>query len=231
MIEIIFDTETTGLNHTQGDRVLEVAFIEIVDKKKTGRILHHYFNPEKKITEESTNIHGLTNEFLSDKPKFSEIADELWTFIEGADALVAHNSAFDIKFLNNEFHLVNKLKKDSLYPKLENKFKIIDTLIMARENFPGQRNNLDSLCKRFNIDISKRTIHSALLDTELLLEVYIAMSIKQTDMNLSPVRRAQINKSKGSKSNLSAKSGVVIYADESEVQVHEAFMESIKKAS
>jgi len=166
MREICLDTETTGLDPRSGHRIVEVACIELVDKVRTGRFFHKYVNPRRDMPQEAFNVHGLSEEFLADKPIFDHIAQEFMDFIEGG-TLVIHNAAFDLKFLNYELGLVGKdpLKKE----------EVIDSLSMARKKFPGSPASLDALCRRFNVDLSRRTKHGALLDTELLCDVYIEL--------------------------------------------------------
>ena len=177
MSEIILDTETTGLSPLEGDRIIEIACIETEGLIPTNKKFHILLNPETKISEDAFKIHGFTNEFLKDKKKFKDIADEFLNFIEEKD-LIIHNAPFDLGFLNNELRLANKgeIKKN----------KIIDTLILAKQKFPGQSNSLDALCKRFNVDLSRRTKHNALLDCELLREVYInLLDVKEPKFDLS----------------------------------------------
>ncbi len=164
MSEIILDTETTGLSHSEGDRIIEIACIETKGLIPTNNKFHVLLNPEKKVSEDAFKIHGYSNKFLANKKKFTEIADEFLKFIDNKD-LIIHNSSFDLGFLNYELKLAKKseIKKN----------KVIDTLILAKQKFPGQSNSLDALCKRFNIDLTRRTKHNALLDCELLREVYI----------------------------------------------------------
>ena len=164
MREIVLDTETTGLNPAEGHRVLEIGAIEIIHQTLTGRVFHTLINPERDVPAEAFAIHGLSTEFLKDKPRFTEIADDFLTFIDGA-ALVIHNAAFDIGFINAELERVGKpvLARD----------RIVDTLLLARRKHPGVSNRLDDLCSRYAIDNSRRTKHGALLDAELLAEVYI----------------------------------------------------------
>lgn len=166
MREIVLDTETTGLDPDTGDRIVEIGCVELINHIPTGKTYHQYLNPERSMSEEVIAVHGLTEEFLSDKPKFSEIADEFLAFV-GQDTLVIHNAPFDMKFLNAELQKANKplLSFDH----------VLDTLVMARQKYPGSRVNLNELCKRFNVDASRRTVHGALLDSELLADVYLAM--------------------------------------------------------
>lgn len=167
MREIVFDTETTGLDPANGDRIVEIGCVELVNHVPTGRVYHQYLNPERSMSEEVIAVHGLTEQFLSDKPKFSEIADEFLAFIGSDSSLVAHNASFDMKFLNAELGWIGKQPLSS--------DRVIDTLLIAKKKFPGARVNLNELCKRFGVDNSARTVHGALLDSELLAEVYLEL--------------------------------------------------------
>ena len=167
MREICFDTETTGLDPLSGDRLVEIGAVELINHVKTGKIFHEYINPERDVPEEVVKVHGLTNEFLADKPKFAEIAQKWVDFIGDDGIFVAHNAEFDMKFINYE------LKKCGFATYEWD--RVVDTLALARSEFPGARNNLDALCRRFNIDKSARTFHGALLDAELLAEVYLQL--------------------------------------------------------
>ena len=164
MSEIFLDTETTGLSVKNGDRLLEIACVETKNLIPTKKIFHKLINPEKKISEEAYKIHGFSNDFLKDKEKFKDIADEFLEFIKGKKIII-HNAPFDVEFINNELKKINK--------QIINIKEITDSLELARSKFPASSNSLDALCKRYNIDISKRTKHNALLDCELLREVYI----------------------------------------------------------
>lgn len=167
MREICFDTETTGFNPLNGDRLVEIGAVELINHLPTGKVFHKYINPERDVPEEVVKVHGLTNEFLADKPTFAEIAQEWVDFIGDDGIFVAHNAQFDMNFINYE------LKK--LGYKTYDWDRVIDTLAIAKNEFPGARNNLDALCRRFNIDNSARTFHGALLDAELLAEVYLQL--------------------------------------------------------
>ncbi len=167
MREICFDTETTGLDPETGDRLVEIGAVELINHLPTGKIFHEYINPERDVPEEVVKVHGLTNEFLADKPKFAEIAQKWIDFIGKDGIFVAHNAQFDMKFINFE------LKKCGF--ETYDWDRVVDTLTIARNEFPGARNNLDALCKRFNIDNSARTYHGALLDAQLLAEVYLQL--------------------------------------------------------
>jgi DNA polymerase-3 subunit epsilon len=175
MRQIVLDTETTGLDPRQGHRIIEVACIEMVNRRLTGRHLHKYVHPERDIDEGAQAVHGITLEFLADKPKFADIADELLGFINGGE-LIIHNAPFDIGFLNAEFDRLGHVPVQTICN------GVIDTLKMAKEIHPGKRNSLDALCERYEIDNSSRTLHGALLDTELLADVYLAMTRGQNSL-------------------------------------------------
>ncbi|MDO9310192.1 MAG: DNA polymerase III subunit epsilon [Nitrosomonas sp.] len=175
MRQIVLDTETTGLEHKLGHRIVEIAAVELCNRQFTGNHFHYYLNPERESDEGALQVHGLTTEFLKDKPRFHEISKELLNFICDAE-LIIHNAPFDVGFLNHELGLIN-LKTLSNYC-----LSITDTLKLAKEFHPGKRNNLDALCERYSIDNSKRTLHGALLDAELLAEVYLAMTRGQESL-------------------------------------------------
>jgi DNA polymerase-3 subunit epsilon len=177
MRQIIVDTETTGLDYKQGHRIVEIAAVELSNRQFTGRSFHYYLNPGRDSDEGALQVHGLTTEFLQDKPKFHEISEEFLSFIDDAE-LIIHNAPFDVGFLNHELSLID-LQAVSSYCLL-----ITDTLKLAKEHHPGKRNNLDALCERYNIDNSKRTLHGALLDAELLAEVYLAMTRGQESLHI-----------------------------------------------
>lgn len=169
MRQIFLDTETTGLYPDQGDRVIEIGCVELVNRKLTGRTLHLYVNPQRDSHEDALRVHGITTEFLSDKPLFAAVADELLEFVSDAE-LIIHNAPFDLGFLNKELSLLGR-------PPLKDFVSgVVDTLVMAKEMFPGKRNSLDALCSRLEVDNSGRTLHGALLDAELLADVYINMT-------------------------------------------------------
>ena len=167
MREICFDTETTGLDPLSGDKLVEIGAVELINHLPTGVTFHEYINPERDVPEEVVKVHGLTNEFLADKPTFAQIAQKWVDFIGDDGIFVAHNAEFDMKFINHELQMCG-------YPTYEWD-RVVDTLAIARSEFPRMRNNLDALCKRFNIDNSARTFHGALLDAQLLAEVYLQL--------------------------------------------------------
>ena len=222
MRQIILDTETTGLDPNQGHRILEIAGVELVNRRPTGNHFHRYINPERESDEGALQVHGLTTEFLKDKPRFKEVAGELLDFIKGAE-LVIHNASFDIGFLNAEFA---KLK---LRPVLEYCAGVLDTLKLAKEIHPGKRNSLDALCDRYQIDNSARTLHGALLDAQLLGEVYLAMTRGQETlvMDVETVR-LDINVVEVARSDEPL---IVVRASEAEIAEHDALVADINKAS
>jgi DNA polymerase-3 subunit epsilon len=177
--QIVLDTETTGLDPQQGHRVIEIGCVELENRRLTGQRYHCYLNPERDIDEAAVEVHGLTTEFLADKPRFFQIAREFIEFISGAE-LIIHNAPFDVGFLNSEIALL-----DGRHQSLESYCSITDTLILARQKHPGQRNSLDALCKRYSVDNSQRELHGALLDAEILADVYLAMTGGQTRLQLS----------------------------------------------
>lgn len=177
MRQIFLDTETTGLSAQNGDRIIEIGCIEMVARKLTGNNIHFYLNPDRDSHEEALRIHGIRNEFLRDKPRFPEVADHLLDYLKDAE-IVIHNAAFDTGFLNNELGLAKKK------PLHEYVLGVVDTLALAKELFPGKRNSLDALCDRFGIDNSNRTLHGALLDAELLAQVYINLTRGQNSFSM-----------------------------------------------
>ncbi len=179
MRQVVLDTETTGLDASKGHRVIEIGCIELSERRATGRKFHRYLNPQRLIDEGAMAVHGISNEFLVDKPLFREIVDELLAFIDGAEVL-AHNAKFDVSFLDAELAIAG-----SQYGSVRDRVTVIDTLAMARELFPGQRNGLDALCKRLGVDNSHRELHGALLDAQLLADVYIGMTAGQGDLGLA----------------------------------------------
>ncbi len=176
MRQIIVDTETTGLEPKEGHRIIEIGCIELVKRKFTGNNFHAYINPEREVEAGALKVHGITNTFLANKPPFADIYPSLRAYLDGAE-LVIHNAPFDVGFLNHEFMLLN-----SKYPSIEKTCKIIDSLLMARKMHPGQRNSLDALCSRYQIDNSNRKLHGALLDAEILARVYLAMTSGQSTL-------------------------------------------------
>jgi DNA polymerase III subunit epsilon len=177
MRQVVLDTETTGLEHREGHRIIEIGCLEMIERRLTNRNFHVYINPEREVEGGALVVHGITDEFLADKPKFADIAEDFIDFIRGAE-LVIHNASFDVGFLNAE------LKRLDPVVQIEDVATVLDTLALARELHPGQRAGLDSLCKRYEVDNSNRELHGALLDSELLAEVYLAMTGGQVDLCL-----------------------------------------------
>ncbi len=169
--QIILDTETTGLSPQKGDRVIELGLLELMDRRPTGRVMQLYFNPDRLVDAGAMRVHGISNEFLQDKPRFYECIEEVMGFIQGAE-LVIHNAEFDLGFLNYELSLLRR----NPYGKMEDHCVIVDTLVLARKLHAGQRNSLDALCKRYDINNQHRDLHGALLDAEILAQVYLAMT-------------------------------------------------------
>lgn len=182
MRQIVLDTETTGLEPSEGHRIIEIGCVELLNRRLTGNHYHQYLNPEREIDAGAIEIHGITNEQLADKPKFIDIAKDFLEFVKGAE-LIIHNAPFDVGFINNEFQLMNGKKTA---PRIEEHCAVIDTLKLAREKHPGQKNDLDSLCRRYSVDNSSRTLHGALLDAEILADVYLAMTGGQTGLFEDP---------------------------------------------
>ncbi|MEF7616248.1 DNA polymerase III subunit epsilon [Aquincola sp. MAHUQ-54] len=180
MRQIFFDTETTGLSPETGDRVIEIGCVELVNRRLTGNNKHFYLNPERKNSEDAVKIHGLTDEFLADKPLFAAVADELMEYLAGAEVII-HNAAFDVGFLNEELRRIGRPRF------IEQVGRVTDSLLMAREMFPGKSNSLDALCKRLEVDNTNRTLHGALLDAGLLAEVYIRMTRGQESLVIDAV--------------------------------------------
>ena len=178
MRQIVLDTETTGLEPQNGHRIIEIGAVELIDRRLSGQHFHQYLNPERDIEDGALEVHGITLEFLQDKPLFVDIAQEFLDFIEGAELLI-HNAPFDLGFLDMELGLINNPIR------IEDHARVLDTLELARDLHPGQRNSLDALCKRYEVDNSSRNLHGALLDAEILADVYLAMTGGQSDLGLS----------------------------------------------
>ncbi|QJQ96234.1 MULTISPECIES: DNA polymerase III subunit epsilon [Halomonadaceae] len=183
MRQIVLDTETTGIDPKEGHRLIEIGAVEMVNRRFTGRTYHQYINPQREIEAEAIGVHGITNERVANEPQFDIIADEFWTFIEGAE-LVIHNAAFDVGFIDHELSMLNNRRGEPRLGPVASHCRVLDTLKLARDKHPGQRNSLDALCKRYDIDNGHRVLHGALLDAEILAEVYLAMTGGQTALSL-----------------------------------------------
>jgi len=223
MRQILLDTETTGLSPENGDRIIEIGCVELLNRKLTGNNRHVYLNPERDSHEDAFKVHGISNEFLRDKPKFAHIADELLDYLRDAE-LIIHNAPFDIGFLNNELSLLGRPKITELL------VGVIDSLAMAKEMFPGKRNGLDALCDRLGVDNSGRTLHGALLDAELLADVYINMTRGQ-DALLIEADNAPTEGEQSVQIDLSRFELPVLLANEQEAQAHELNLADLDKAS
>ncbi len=184
MRQIVLDTETTGLEVSLGHRVIEIGCVEMINRRVTGNHWHHYIKPDREIDTGAFEVHGISNEFLEDKPRFAELAEDFLNYVDGAE-LVIHNAPFDIGFLNHELSL---LETDAA--PLENRCGVLDTLLLARQKHPGQKNNLDALCRRYEIDNSQRSLHGALLDARILADVYLVMTGGQTSLGLEAEQAA-----------------------------------------
>jgi len=188
MRQIVLDTETTGLEWKKGNRVVEIGCVELVERRPTGRTYHQYIHPEREFEPGAQEVTGLTLEFLADKPKFAAIADEFLAFIEGAE-LVIHNAAFDVGFLDHELSLLG-----DHYGRIRGRAQVLDSLELARHRYPGQRNSLDALCKRLDVDNAHRQLHGALLDAQLLAEVYLALTIGQGEIGFGSAETVEARK-------------------------------------
>jgi len=179
MRQIILDTETTGLEPTRGHKIIEIGCVEMIDRKLTGNHFHVYINPQREVEEGAIEVHGITNEFLQDKPLFKDVVQDFIDYVKDSE-LVIHNAPFDIGFLNHEIKMLKKPLGE-----MTDFCRVLDTLVLARQMHPGQKNSLDALCKRYFIDNSHREVHGALLDSEILAEVYLGMTGGQTDLTLT----------------------------------------------
>jgi len=223
--QIVLDTETTGLEPAEGHRIIEIGAVELLDRRPSGERFHSYINPERDIEDGALEVHGITREFLLDKPKFSEIAEDFLKFIQGSE-LIIHNAPFDLGFLDMELSQLT-----SIPGRIEDFASVLDTLEMARELHPGQRNSLDALCKRYSIDDSSRTLHGALLDAQILAEVYLAMTGGQSDLGLSfrsTVAKAQENQFAGRGERPPFR---VLMANAEELSQHTARLAAIQEES
>jgi DNA polymerase-3 subunit epsilon len=221
MRKIILDTETTGLDFRTGDRLVEIGCVEMLGRQLSGVRFHKYINPEREVPPEATAIHGLTTEFLADKPTFSDVVDEFIEFIRGAEIII-HNAAFDVGFLNNELSILQKESIEQLCS------RITDTLHMARDMRPGKKNNLNALCSEFGVDNTSRTLHGALLDAELLAEVYLAMTRGQNSLTMDFAAPAASMTTTGISERPPLK---VLRANEAELAEHARVLADIGKES
>ena len=223
MRQLVLDTETTGLEVGLGHRIIEIGCVELVNRRLTGRNFHKYINPDREIDDGALEVHGITQEFLSDKPRFVDIWDEFKEFLQG-DELIIHNAPFDVAFLNHEIGLLNLG-----LPSIQDQSSVVDSLALAREKHPGQRNSLDALCRRYSIDNSQRVLHGALLDAEILSDVYLLLTGGQGGLfDVAEETKSEdhvdkvINVSASDSQSLSG--FLEVKASESEVREHEEFL-------
>ncbi len=226
MRQVILDTETTGLEPQQGHRIIEIGCVEMVDRKLTGNNFHQYLQPDREIDAGAIEVHGISNEFLADKPRFADIVDDFIRYIDAAE-LVIHNAPFDVGFLDHEFRLCDTGRQ------VNDICTVLDTLTMARKMHPGQKNNLDALCRRYEIDNTHRELHGALLDAEILADVYLAMTGGQVALQLGAGSEAASDSHEETIRRLPADRPAlrVIRADDSELAGHRARLEAIAKAA
>ena len=224
--QVVLDTETTGMNKDGvvylGHRIIEIGCVELINRRLTGRHYHVYIKPDREVDPEAVTVHGITDQFLQDKPAFSEVADEFIDFIKGAD-LVIHNAPFDVGFMDQEFRFLNKKTQPT-----EEIATVTDTLAMAKKMFPGKRNNLDVLCDRYGIDNKHRVLHGALLDAEILADVYLLMTGGQAKLNLSSSENGET--STGKQLRQSQTPLMVIRATEAENEAHQEQLDMLKKS-
>jgi len=225
MRQVVLDTETTGLEPEQGHRVIEIGCVELVNRRKTGRKFHRYLRPDRPIDRAAQHVHGITDEFLAQQARFGDVVDELIEFVNGAE-LVIHNAAFDIAFLDHELKRLPGPAR-----KMTDICTVIDTLPLARQMHPGQRNSLDALCKRYSVDNSQRELHGALLDAQILLDVYLAMTGGQTALVLGEI--AELHVSVSHEPTAARPRGVlrVVRASDEELAAHERILAVIDKIS
>jgi DNA polymerase-3 subunit epsilon len=222
--QIVLDTETTGLDVHQGHRIIEIGCVEMINRRLTKRTFHCYLNPKRSVEQGAIGVHGVSETFLKDKPLFSDIAEEFYEFIKGSE-LIAHNAPFDIGFLDNEFALMQ-----ARFGKIENFCKVLDTLPLARRLHPGQRNSLDALIQRYNITCFKRDLHGALLDAEILAQVYLAMTSGQ--MSLMGLEDDLVAMPKQVLTGEQASHALrVVFATNAELAAHRMFLELLSKES
>jgi DNA polymerase-3 subunit epsilon len=221
MRQIVLDTETTGLSWEKGNRIVEVGCLELVERRPTGRQFQRYFNPGREMEPGAQEVTGLSLDFLRDKPRFETVVDELLEFIAGAE-LIIHNASFDVGFLNYELSLAG-----AHYGRLQDHAGVLDTLAMARERFPGQRNSLDALCKRLGVDNGHRKLHGALLDAELLAEVYLGLTAGQGDLGLAPAGEPETASRQVGAIALPSAPRRVLRASDAELAAHEARLQKI----
>ena len=227
MRQIVLDTETTGLEPAEGHRIIEIGCVELIERRLTDRSFHHYLQPDREIDAGAVDVHGISNEFLRDKPRFADIAEAFLDYCRGAE-LIIHNASFDVGFLNHE---LKRWRQDA--PAIDEVCTVTDTLALARTMHPGQRNSLDALCKRYEIDNSRRELHGALLDAEILADVYLAMTGGQVSLHLGGDEPGEQGPRRAAARRLSPRRAPlpVIHASPPELEAHAARLAAIDKAS
>ncbi|MDY0136488.1 MAG: DNA polymerase III subunit epsilon [Thiomicrospira sp.] len=225
MRQIILDTETTGIDPKQGHRIIEIGCVELVDRKHTHQYYHQYIQPEREVEQEAMAVHGISNEFLADKPKFADIVEAFMSFVQGAE-LIIHNAPFDVGFINHELSLL----KNNPWGQIEDHCKITDTLKMARKTYPGQRNSLDALCKRLGVDNSGRTLHGALLDSEILADVYLMMTGGQVSLTLAAESSLGQHAANSTQTNSLQRGALkIVQPNANELAEHQRYLETLFK--
>lgn len=226
MRQIVLDTETTGLEPAEGHRIIEIGCVELINRRLTGRTFHCYLNPDRQIDDGAIEVHGITNEMLADKPRFADVVGDFIEFVAGAE-LIIHNAPFDVAFLNHELGLCGHEMR------IEGMCRVLDTLKLAREMHPGQKNSLDALCRRYNVDNTHRTFHGALLDAEILADVYLAMTGGQTSLSLgSNAPNSNERQAEGVRRLDAVRPPLkVVRASAEEMAAHESRLTAIDKAS
>lgn len=225
--QIVLDTETTGLSTADDHRIIEIGCVELINRRLTGATFHQYINPQREIDAGAVEVHGITNDFLADKPLFADIAEDFLRFVDGAE-LVIHNAVFDVGFLNHELAKVGNL------PLIDSICSVLDTLKMARDKHPGQKNNLDALCKRYGVDNSNRELHGALLDAEILADVYLMMTGGQVSLTLIAEEDEVQQTNEQEDVGIIERPGStlkVIQADAQELAAHQAMLEKLQRSS
>ena len=223
MRQIVLDTETTGLEPSQGHKIIEIGCVEMINRRLTGNNYHQYLQPDREIDEGAQAVHGISNEFLADKPRFTDIIRDFIEYLDGAE-LIIHNAPFDVGFIDHEFKLAG-----AEYGRVDSYCTVIDTLVMARKMRPGKKNNLDVLCKEYDVNNAHRELHGALLDAELLAEVYLHMTGGQSALSLETEEVTSTGSGNISVKKLSAdrKPIRIITANQDELQAHQAFIEKM----
>jgi DNA polymerase-3 subunit epsilon len=224
MRQIVLDTETTGLEVGKGHRIIEIGAIEYTERRPTGRTFHRYINPQRAIDDGALAVHGISNEFLADKPAFAEIARDFVDFVAGAE-LIIHNAEFDVSFIDAELGIA-----DAVFGRIRDHVQVLDTLVLAREKYPGQKNSLDALCKRLSVDNSHRDLHGALLDAQLLAEVYLAMTGGQGDLGFAS-EGIRVSRAVGATATSPRPALRVRWADTDELAQHAARLARLDEAS